>query len=69
MTTGQIKSRIKEAIDNIPDNALKEILNYFDEIQGKTEDDVRTSQRLRKIITEDKELLEKLARCSISGMP
>lgn len=62
MTTGQIKSRIKEAIDNIPDNALKEILNYLDEIQGKTEDDVLTSQRLRKILTEDKELLEQLAR-------
>ena len=62
MTTRQIKSRIKEAIDNIPDNALEEILNYLEEIQGKTEDDVLKSQRLRKILTEDRELLEKLAR-------
>ncbi|MDT7829486.1 hypothetical protein RQM65_12485 [Pricia sp. S334] len=62
MTTGQIKSRIKEVIENIPDNALEEILNYLEEIKGKAEDDILMSQRLRKILTEDKELLEKLAR-------
>jgi hypothetical protein len=61
MKTGQIKSRIKEAIDNIPDNALEEIFNYLEEIQGKKAEDVLMSQRLRKILTEDKELLEKLA--------
>ena len=62
MTTGQIKSKIKKAIDNMPDNALEGILDYLEEIQGKTADDIQMSQQLRKILSEDKELLEKLAR-------
>lgn len=62
MTTGQIKSRIKKAIDNIPDSALVDILNYLEKIQEKPAAEVLTAQRLRKIFTEDKELLEKLAK-------
>ncbi len=62
MTTKQIKSRIWRALDNVPENVLEEILNYLEEIQGKSADKVVMSQRIRKILSEDKELLEKLAQ-------
>ena len=62
MTSKQIKSRIKNALDNIPENLLEDILAYLEEIQGKSADQVVSTQRLRKILAEDKELLEKLAQ-------
>lgn len=62
MTTKQIKSRIQRALDNVPENVLEEILHYLEEIQGKSADTVIMSQRLRKILSEDRELLEKLAQ-------
>lgn len=62
MTTKQIKSRIKRALENIPDNLLEDILEYLEEIQGKSADKVVMTQRLRKILSEDKELLDKLAQ-------
>ncbi len=62
MTTRQIKSRINKVLDNIPENVLEEILSYLEEIQGMSADKIVMSQRLRKILSEDKELLEKLAQ-------
>ncbi|HMB63894.1 MAG TPA: hypothetical protein VKN36_12520 [Eudoraea sp.] len=62
MTTRQIKSRIKKALDNVPENVLEEILSYLEEIQGKSADNVVMYQRLRKILSEDRELLDKLAQ-------
>ncbi|MGK7895763.1 MAG: hypothetical protein AB4372_19655 [Xenococcus sp. (in: cyanobacteria)] len=62
MTTKQIKTRIQRALDNIPENLLEDILEYLEEIQGKSADKVVMTQRLRKILSEDKELLEKLAQ-------
>lgn len=62
MTTKQLKSRIKKALDNVPENILEDILSYLEEIQGKPADKVIMSQRLRKILAEDKDLLEKLAQ-------
>lgn len=62
MTTKELKSRIQKALDNVPENILEDILSYLEEIQGKPADKVIMSQRLRKILSEDKDLLEKLAQ-------
>ena len=62
MTTREIKSRINKVLDTIPENVLEEILSYLEEIQGMSADKIVMSQRLRKILSEDKELLEKLAQ-------
>ena len=61
MTTKELKSRIQKALDNVPENILEDILSYLEEIQGKPADKVIMSQRLRKILSEDKDFLEKLA--------
>ena len=62
MTTKELKSRIQKALDNVPENILEDILSYLEEIQGKPAGKVIMSQRLRKILSEDKDLLEKLAQ-------
>jgi len=41
---------------------LQEVYDYLKSVQGKSEQSVSLSQHLRTILTEDKELLERLAR-------
>ena len=62
MTTREIKSEIQKTLDNIPENVLQDILDYLKLIQGKSADKIELSKNLRDILTEDKELLEKLAK-------
>jgi len=62
MTTKEIKTEIQKVIDAVPENLLNDILNYLRSIQDKSADTIQLSQHLRKIISEDKELLEKLAK-------
>ena len=62
MTTKEIKSEIQRTLDNIPEAVLQDILDYLKLIQGKSADKVKLSRNLRDILTEDKELLERLAK-------
>lgn len=62
MTTKEIKSEIQRTLDNIPENVLQDILDYLKAIQGKSPDKIKLSKNLRDILTEDKELLERLAK-------
>jgi hypothetical protein len=62
MTTKEIKSEIQRTLDNIPETVLQDILDYLKSIQGKSADKVKLSKNLRDILTEDKELLERLAK-------
>ena len=61
MTTKEIKSEIQRTLDNIPESVLQDILDYLRLIQSKSADKVKLSKNLRDILTEDKELLERLA--------
>jgi len=62
MTSQQLKSEIQKTLDRIPDNVLQDILSYLKDLQSKTNDQVQMSRYLKKILAEDKELLEKLAQ-------
>lgn len=62
MTTKEIKSEIHKALDNIPENALQIILEYLKELEGKTADQIKLANNLRDILSEDKDLLERLAK-------
>lgn len=62
MTTKEIKSEIQRTLDNIPENVLQDILDYLKLIQGKSADKIKLSKNLRDILTEDKDLLERLAK-------
>lgn len=62
MTAKEIKSEIQRTLDNIPETVLQDILDYLKLIQGKSADKVKLSKNFRDILTEDKELLERLAK-------
>jgi hypothetical protein len=62
MTTKEIKLEIQKALDNIPEDIRQDILNYLKEIQGKSADKIKLGKNLRTILSEDKELLERLAK-------
>ncbi len=62
MTTQQLKLEIQKLLDNVPENVLQELLIYLREAQKYTKNQAELSNHLRKIIHDDKELLEKLAK-------
>lgn len=62
MTTKEVKTEIQKVLDRVPDNLLQDILDYLKAIQSKSPDTVKLSKNLKKIISEDKALLERLAQ-------
>lgn len=59
MSTKEIKTEIKKAIENVPEKVLLEVLDYLNK---KKKDGFVMSDNLDKIIKEDEELLKKLAQ-------
>jgi hypothetical protein len=62
MSREEVKTAINELLDNTPEQVLKEVFDYLKSVQGKSNESVSLSQNLRTILTEDKELLERLAQ-------
>lgn len=62
MSREEVKTAIQEILDHSSEEVLKEVFEYLKSTEGKTIESVTLSQNLRKILSEDKELLEKLAQ-------
>lgn len=62
MTTTEIKSEIQNVINTIPESELQDILNFFKELQAQSVGKMKLTNHLRQILSEDKELLERLAQ-------
>ena len=62
MTKTEIKDEIQKVLDNVPENVLQDILELLKGIQNQPEGKLELTHSLRHILTEDKELLEKLAQ-------
>lgn len=62
MTKAEIKNEIQNLLDTVPENVLQDILGLLKRLQNQPGDKLELSHSLRKILTEDKELLEKLAQ-------
>jgi hypothetical protein len=62
MTKAQLKTEIQMALDNVPENVLQDVLDFLKAIQHQPTDKVRLANNLRQILSEDKELLERLAK-------
>jgi hypothetical protein len=62
MTTVQIKTEIQKVLEQVPEDLLPDILDYLKQIQLQTHDQISLSNNLKKVISEDKELLERLAK-------
>jgi hypothetical protein len=62
MSKNEVKEQINKVLDNVSDEALESILNYLKELISKSEKDLILSNNLNKILSEDKEVLERLAK-------
>jgi hypothetical protein len=62
MSTAEIKSEIKQVIDSVPEDALQDILDYLKQVQNQSSEQIKLGNNLKKILAEDRELLEKLAQ-------
>jgi len=62
MTAIELKTEIQKVLDQVPESILQDVLDFLKELQTKSVDDIKLANNLRKIISEDRELLEKLAQ-------
>ena len=62
MTKTELQLEIQKVLDGIPENVLLDILNLLKDLRNQPGGNLKISHALRKIISEDKALLEKLAK-------
>jgi hypothetical protein len=62
MTKTQLYSEIQKVLDNVPETILQDVLDFLKALQDQPADKVKLANNLRQILSEDKELLEKLAQ-------
>ena len=62
MSKDEIKYEINKVLDLLPDKALEDLLSFLKNLEDKSSDSLLDSSRFKRILTEDKELLQKLAQ-------
>lgn len=62
METKELKQKINSVIDSIPEDVLEDVLEYLKSLTTKSKDKVNLSHNLSKILNEDKNLLQRLAK-------
>lgn len=62
MTTKDIKSEIQKSLDKVPERVLQDVLNFLKQVENQSVEKVNLTMNLKDILTEDKELLERLAK-------
>lgn len=62
MTSKDLKERINQVLDNMSDEILEDVFKYLKSLTSKSRKDIRTSQYLSRILDEDRNLLERLAK-------
>lgn len=61
MSGHEIRQELHKVVENMPDDILQNVLDYFKTLEQSSKDRIKLSQNLRTILMEDKELLHKLA--------
>ena len=62
MNKEKVKTEIHKVVDMLPDDLSNEVLTYLKGILDKSSYDVKLVNNLSKILTEDQELLNRLAK-------
>ncbi|MFN7706143.1 MAG: hypothetical protein ACK5OS_16110 [Chryseotalea sp.] len=62
MTTQDIKLEIQKSLDRVPDSVLQNVLDYLKQAENQSEEKVKLIKNLKEILSEDKELLARLAK-------
>ena len=58
----EIKQEIEQIVNKLPDDVLAELLLYLRQVEKTTKEELKLSLNLSTILSEDRELLEKLAK-------
>lgn len=58
----ELKQEIVQIVNKLPEEVLDKVLQYLRQVEKTTEEKMRLSLNLNTILTEDRELLEKLAK-------
>jgi hypothetical protein len=58
----EVKKEIATIVNNLPNEVLSELLQYLRQVEKSSVDKIQLSLNLSTILTEDQELLEKLAK-------
>ncbi len=62
MTAQEIKSEIHKSLDKVPESILQDILSLLKQAESQSPGKINLAAKLRTILREDKELLERLAQ-------
>ncbi len=62
MSKEEMKLAIAELLEDTPEQILTEVLNYLESVKKISPEKFNLARDLRRILTEDKELLERLAK-------
>ena len=62
MSKDEIKYEINKVLDHFPDNALQELLSFLKQLEKKHKVYELDSEQLANILSEDEDLLKKLAQ-------
>ena len=62
MSTKEIKTEIQKSLDNVPDSVLQDNLDFLKQVEKQPANRLSLTKNLRNILSEDKELLERLAK-------
>lgn len=62
MTAIEVKTKIQQVLEEVPEDVLPEILKYLNEVKHQSADEVRRDNNFEKILAEDNKLFERLAQ-------
>lgn len=62
MTARDLKDKINQVLDKMPDDVLEDVFKYLKSLTTKSAHEMKLSQNLGKILEDDKNLLERLAQ-------
>ncbi|HLK28895.1 MAG TPA: hypothetical protein VKT28_09945 [Puia sp.] len=62
MSKDEIKYEINKVLDHLPDEALEKLLSYLKRLDNDEPSFLFDKMTIEKILSEDKELLQKLAK-------
>ena len=62
MSKEEIKNEISRVLDHFSDDALQDLLGFLKELDAKQNSKINMTSSLSKILSEDRELLIKLAQ-------
>ena len=60
-----VKTEIHKVVDMLPDDLSNEVLAYLKSMLDKSSNDVKLANNLSRILSEDQELLKRLAKRSV----